>query len=75
MDGASRGGIEELKASADSIAKIAKKISGLKLGDKQARCSKFLFDETRVTPRTFDNRFSVFRKETPRCRSCCSWDS
>lgn len=35
VNGASRGGIEELKASADSIAKIAKKISGLKLGDKQ----------------------------------------
>ncbi len=35
MDGASRGGIEELRASADAIAKIAKKISGLQLGDKQ----------------------------------------
>jgi hypothetical protein len=38
VDGASKGGIEELKASADSIAKIAKKISALHLGDKQVAC-------------------------------------
>jgi hypothetical protein len=38
VDGASKGGIEELKASADSIAKIAKKISALSLGDKQVVC-------------------------------------
>ncbi len=38
VDGASRGGIEELRASADSIAKIAKKISGLQLGDRQVLC-------------------------------------
>lgn len=35
VDHATRGGIEELRASADAIAKIAKKISGLHLGDKQ----------------------------------------
>ena len=38
VDGASRGGIEELRARADSIAKIAKKISGLQLGDRQVPC-------------------------------------
>ena len=39
MDGASRGGIEQLRASADAIAKIAKKISSLQLGDKQVHCA------------------------------------
>ena len=35
VDGASKGGLEELRASADAIGKIAKKISQLQLGDKQ----------------------------------------
>ncbi len=42
VDGASKGGIEELKASADAIAKIAKKISALHLGDKQVVCCVLL---------------------------------
>jgi hypothetical protein len=42
VDGASKGGIEELKASADAIAKIAKKISALRLGDKQVVCCVLL---------------------------------
>lgn len=41
VDHATRGGIEELRASADAIAKIAKKISGLHLGDKQVDAATY----------------------------------
>ena len=59
VDGASRGGIEELRASADSIAKIAKKISGLQLGDRQVPCCL-----KRVTTTVSENLFhSMFLQE------------
>jgi hypothetical protein len=37
---AAKGGIEELRASADAIAKIAKKISSLNLGEKHVMATR-----------------------------------
>ena len=76
MDGASRGGIEELRASADAIAKIAKKISSLQLGDKQVHCAVLKRNQN-VLLRLYCSMRGIHamacRKEMRRCRSYYSW--
>ena len=76
MDGASRGGIEQLRASADAIAKIAKKISSLQLGDKQVHCAVLKRNQN-VLLRLYCSMCAIHamacRKEMRRCRSYYSW--
>jgi len=68
VDGASKGGLEELRASADAIGKIAKKISQLQLGDKQVTTMQC------VTCNTC-NCLRCRRRATLPFRSCFSWAS